>query len=544
MYKKAILFLTLGVAVFYSAAMIKFVLTPKAAVIPPVAIVDPPPIEQPPLIPINPEVDPNGNNVKPRIDVVFTIDSTGSMGDEIDVVKTNIKNIISEISQGQPAPDVRYGIVTFRDRGDQYVTKSWQFTRDVQSISSALNSIVADGGGDKPEAVAEGLHVTLHNMKWDEQAKSKIVFLIGDAGPHEYANSYKWQDEAAFAAKNNIIINTIAGSGIEDQEARVFNEIANPTNGQFAHLTYKQEVAKADGSKAVIIEEAGKTYELSKAAGDKDWSHGADELIARNEAKEISGSSYSGYSSSYATEGDVMGGVAGGSIAEVSAAEAKRSDMPAPPMEDDMEMDRAEPAKIKSSSLAKDKNIAMDERAARRDAKPMSAPMPSAMGLSAPARSAEMAGPALTAKTNNLSAVLTSSIKKEASRQGITYGSAISPAFEFKGSNSGVKAYQQVLIDNKAQLQALAGKAGIDINRIDFNTQMVVAIFLGESASDASITITNVSLSGSDLMVTAKREMGKGGSKSATPFHLVVIPRQNGSTKLDAKNFFAKFSVN
>jgi hypothetical protein len=99
MYKKAALVLILGVAVFYSLALTKLFLFQKRNV------------EQPPIVtnPIpNPPI-PSPNNEIPRIDVVFMIDSTSSMGDEIQMVKENIRNIISEISQGQPAPDVRYG---------------------------------------------------------------------------------------------------------------------------------------------------------------------------------------------------------------------------------------------------------------------------------------------------------------------------------------------------------------------------------------------------------------------------------------------------
>jgi uncharacterized protein YegL len=310
MYKKAIMVIVAGIAIFYGAAMLKFVLSQKAATLPIVNIPPVPPTpENPPAIltPNNTEPPPVG---RPRIDVVFALDSTGSMGDEIEVVKENIRNIISEISQAQPAPDVRYGIVTYRDRGDQYVTKSWQFTRDVQAISNTLRMIVADGGGDKPEAVNEALYVSLHKMDWDVQAKSKMVFLIGDAGPHDYPDGYNWASEVAYAKKQNIKINTIACSGIEAGEENVFNLISGRSEGLFAHLTYKQEYARADGSRAVVIEEAGRAFEVSKEA-EKDWSRGASELIARNEAKALS----SGATIDGGIETGVVGGVVGGVVA-------------------------------------------------------------------------------------------------------------------------------------------------------------------------------------------------------------------------------------
>jgi Mg-chelatase subunit ChlD len=167
------------------------------------------------------------DNQRPRIDVVFAIDSTGSMGDEIEVVKQNIRNIINDISQATPTPDVRYGIVTYRDHGDEYITRKWMLTRNVAQIVTALNSLVAGGGGDKEEAVAEALHVGLHEINWDQRASSKLVFLIGDAGPHRDQSSNNdqvgsiidWQTELNFAEKQGISINTIACRWIAGRSA-------------------------------------------------------------------------------------------------------------------------------------------------------------------------------------------------------------------------------------------------------------------------------------------------------------------------------------
>ncbi|TMA11423.1 MAG: VWA domain-containing protein [Deltaproteobacteria bacterium] len=90
----------------------------------------------------------------PRIDVAFALDTTGSMGDEIDVVKEKIVAIARNVSAGQPRPDVRFGIVAFRDRGDAYVTKAFPFSREIADVQKTLRSLDAEGGGDEPESVA------------------------------------------------------------------------------------------------------------------------------------------------------------------------------------------------------------------------------------------------------------------------------------------------------------------------------------------------------------------------------------------------------
>jgi len=96
----------------------------------------------------------------PRIDVVFLLDSTGSMADEIEAVKVRIREMISEIALGEPAPDVRFGIVTYRDRGDAYITKTFELTADIDRIVENLNQIEAAGGGDMPESLNDCLLYT------------------------------------------------------------------------------------------------------------------------------------------------------------------------------------------------------------------------------------------------------------------------------------------------------------------------------------------------------------------------------------------------
>ena len=56
---------------------------------------------------------------RPRIDLVFVLDATASMGDEIEPVKQHLWAIASRVASGRPAPDLRVGLVVYRDRGDR-----------------------------------------------------------------------------------------------------------------------------------------------------------------------------------------------------------------------------------------------------------------------------------------------------------------------------------------------------------------------------------------------------------------------------------------
>ena len=88
-------------------------------------------------------LQPGAAQEAPRVDVAFLLDATGSMGDEIDAVKEKIREMISEIALGDPPPDVRFGIVAYRDRGDEYVTVAYDLTRDIDQIVENLDQIRA-----------------------------------------------------------------------------------------------------------------------------------------------------------------------------------------------------------------------------------------------------------------------------------------------------------------------------------------------------------------------------------------------------------------
>jgi Mg-chelatase subunit ChlD len=460
---------------------------------------------------------------RPRLDVVFAIDSTGSMGDEIEVVKQNIRNIINDISQATPTPDVRYGIVTYRDQGDEYITRKWKLTRDMAQIVTALNSLVAGGGGDKEEAVAEALHVSLQEINWDQQAHSKLVFLIGDAGPHlegsrnnrNYQGSLvNWQAELKLAQRQGITINTIACSGIEAHEIAIFEQMSAKTNGSFDHLTYKQEVVRSDGSRAIRLEEAGRTYEVAADAA-KDWERGATELVARKEATAI------GASGASAMEGDIVAmpttpaepSFLGEIASRASRLLTPSASAPVVP---------ATPPAVESVSVAEATKAKPADEARRN----------SSSGALAP-----MAAQPLEGKTNNLHSILAGSIKQAARKQGATYGTTITPLTTAAGTNSNVNSAQSVLIDNAAQLTEMLGKTAADAAHIDFNRQVVVAIFLGQVTASPKIIVNSISLNNKELNVRYHREV-TAAKGNFTPYQLVVIPRQIDTTALTAKNIF------
>jgi hypothetical protein len=185
------------------------------------------------------------------LDIVFLLDATGSMGDEIDHIKATVDSIASRIAQlpGSSAP--RLGLVAFRDRNDEYVTRSWDFTRDVPQFAANLANVQAGGGGDTPESVNAGLHDASPLPGWTQDGAGrhlKLIFLVGDAPPHlDYANDYDYTTLLNEAVGAGIKIFPIGASGLDPQGEYIFRQFAQITQGQFVFLTYANGVSGAPG---------------------------------------------------------------------------------------------------------------------------------------------------------------------------------------------------------------------------------------------------------------------------------------------------------
>lgn len=222
---------------------------------------------------------------RPVLDLAFLIDTTGSMGGEIEMVKKKTRDLVAKLASGKPAPIVRVGLVAYRDRGDEYVTKVFPFSDDIDKVVKDITALSAAGGGDTPEAVNQGLHAALNDLAWTSNKKaSKLLFLIGDAGPSVYAHDFKWEDEAKNAISRGIQINTIGCDGLDAAGTTVFERIAKLSDGKFETLAYRQEVVNSEGKKETLITSAGRRYKV-RAGAESEWKAGAKDLAAKGLAE-------------------------------------------------------------------------------------------------------------------------------------------------------------------------------------------------------------------------------------------------------------------
>jgi hypothetical protein len=197
-----------------------------------VATADPP-------VTTSPHLDPQVLIPKapPRVEVVFALDTTGSMSGMIDGAKRKIWSLAQFIATGQPKPDLRVGLVAYRDRGDAYVTKFYDLSDDLDEVFEHLQSFEADGGGDGPEDVNRALSDAINKSSWtDGQNALKIIYVVGDAPPHDdYTDAPTSRALAKLAHDRGIRINTVrCGSDSTTQVA--FARISNLAAGEFASI--------------------------------------------------------------------------------------------------------------------------------------------------------------------------------------------------------------------------------------------------------------------------------------------------------------------
>jgi flavin-binding protein dodecin len=138
----------------------------------------------------------------------------------------------------KPAPEIRIGLVTYRDKGDEYVTKSFDLSDDIDSVYTNLRSFKADGGGDSPESVNQALDDAVNKIHWSQdKGVLRVIFLVGDYPPHmDYQDDVKYQATCQVAMKKDLIINTIQCGNVAETTP-VWQEIARLSEGQYVQLS-------------------------------------------------------------------------------------------------------------------------------------------------------------------------------------------------------------------------------------------------------------------------------------------------------------------
>ena len=209
------------------------------------------------------------------LDILFLLDATGSMADEIDQLKDTVGEVAQRIGNLPGGVDLRLGMTLYRDEGDTFVTANFNFTPDVDHFTRALSVVVAAGGGDTPEALDEALAEALGRPSWRPAGEAlQLVFLIADAPPQIARQvPVPYTESMLEAAGRGIKIFPVSSSGTDDQAEYVFRQLAQFTGGRYVFLTYGAG-GRATGSSTDI--------------GERDYEElSLDDLIVRLVTEEI-----------------------------------------------------------------------------------------------------------------------------------------------------------------------------------------------------------------------------------------------------------------
>jgi von Willebrand factor type A domain len=172
-----------------------------------------------------------------NVDVAFVLDTTGSMSGLIEGAKQKIWSIANDIADSQAnggQVNIRFALIGYRDRGDAYITKTFDLTNDMNGIYGHLLEFRAKGGGDRPESVNQALYESISDLQWDRAPGTlRLVFLVGDAPPHmDYQNDIPYAVTLRNARDADIIVNTVQ-AGRHADTSKVWHEIADLGDGEY-----------------------------------------------------------------------------------------------------------------------------------------------------------------------------------------------------------------------------------------------------------------------------------------------------------------------
>lgn len=180
-------------------------------------------------------IDDEEKKTSRSLDLALAVDTTGSMYDELSYLQKELEDVISRAARENGNIPVRLGMDFYRDDGDEYVVKNFDFTEDIVSAIADLNAQEADGGGDYPEKVNAALDAAINNLSWNEDS-TKLLFIILDAPPHAEAaedmNRLTYQ-----AAEKGIRLIPILASGGDKETEFLMRDFALKTGGTYLFLT-------------------------------------------------------------------------------------------------------------------------------------------------------------------------------------------------------------------------------------------------------------------------------------------------------------------
>mgnify|MGYP001800476754 CR=1 FL=1 len=177
-------------------------------------------------------------NSPAAVDIAFVVDATGSMGDEMSYLNSELTDVIKRAKEKLTNADLRTAAVFYRDSTDDYVTRHQDFSPSAENTVAYCAKQTHGGGGDHPEAVDAALETAITQLHWQDEAVARLLFLVLAAPPHQdEATLARLRTMTAAAAAKGIRVIPVVCSGMTKDGEYLLRSIALATNGTYVFLT-------------------------------------------------------------------------------------------------------------------------------------------------------------------------------------------------------------------------------------------------------------------------------------------------------------------
>ncbi|MFA5183056.1 MAG: VWA domain-containing protein [Syntrophales bacterium] len=198
------------------------------------------------------------------LDILFIMDTTGSMGEEISRLKNTIEIINLNLASLSSKPKIRFGMVLYKDRGDEYVTQVIPLTADLEKFRAVLNQVIAGGGGDNPEDLQSALQDSIEKIKWNKDG-IRLCYIITDATAHlDYGQKYTYVNAVHDARQGGIKMFTIGTGGLDISGEYILRQISQYTYAKYIFLTYGERGEAEGGKEGSVSHHTGANFQTDK----------------------------------------------------------------------------------------------------------------------------------------------------------------------------------------------------------------------------------------------------------------------------------------
>ncbi|MEA1985994.1 MAG: VWA domain-containing protein [Candidatus Marinimicrobia bacterium] len=202
---------------------------------------------------------------KVPVDILFILDVTGSMGEEIERLKQTIELINLNLNSVSDDLVVRFGMVLYRDTNDDFITKVIPLTSNLTNFQKQLKKIRADGGGDTPEDLQSALSDAINKIEWNKNG-IRLGYIITDAPPQLYENQkdYNYIDIAIEAKEKAIKLFSVGTGGLPISGEYILRQISQITSAKYIFLTYGEKGESDGGEIGSVSHHTGENFQTDK----------------------------------------------------------------------------------------------------------------------------------------------------------------------------------------------------------------------------------------------------------------------------------------